>query len=361
MYSFAESSHFYKSKLRRRRSVDSEEPEELSSTVTFTSPFGDNRVEVYFKRSDQRQTTISCSSSDSLSKDLDFKVVCARVICRLGKLQHADTVRVSLTGWLWTPTFFKYQLPDVKFVSRLSLLDWGPPPQIPLTYPSARLDSPDDPPVCELPQTVVFRGVTGKYLERIPLWPIIVGVVFGSILLFGLIAILYCCGFFRRRQRTKEAKRKSMMAAASKRSRPSAYASDDHPANFLLERGINGKGAPSNGRYTDIYTANRMHAGSPDLLYAPGPQPPTPLPTDDLLIPNWPQEHLTEKDRLEEPPENATHVDSTDALLTETDEDRHCGKSSPSSSTGIPEWLMSEIKENEAKSKKSRSTKSNLL
>ena len=339
-----------------------EGPDLAPSRVTFTSPFGDNRVEVYFKRSGQRQATISCTPEDSLTNDLDFKVICARVICRLRKLQHADTVRVSLTGWLWTPTFFKYQLPDVKFVTRLSLLDWGEPPQVLLTYPSARLDFPDDPPTYELPQAVVFRGITGKYRERIPLWPIIVGVVLGSMLLFSLIASLYCCGFFRRRQRTKEAKRKSMMAAASKRGRPSEYASDDHPAKFLLDKGGNGKGDSSNGRYRDIYTANPMHAGSPDLLYAPGPQPPTPLPADDLSSPDWTQEHLAEKDASEEAgQEKSTKEESTEVQMNKPDEDQHSGEPSASSSTGIPDWLMSEIKENEAKGKKSRSNKSDLL
>ncbi|KAL5970629.1 Integrin alpha-V [Taenia solium] len=359
-----ESPHSNRPTSRRRRSVEEGDKAPPPSRVTFTYPFGDKSVEVYFKRSGQRQSTISCTVPNSQTTDprrnnLDFTVICARVICHLNKLLRADTVRVSLTGWLWTPTFFKHQLPDVKFVSRLGLLEWGEPPEILRSYPSARLDFPDDPPAYELPQAVVFRGVTGKYLARIPLWPIIVGVVLGTILLFSLIASLYCCGFFRRRQRTKEAKRKSMMAAAAVKSRPSAYTNDDHPAAFLLDKGTNGKDVSSNGRNAGIYTANPMHAGSPDLLYAREPQPPTP-----------PPEHPTGSDRdsewMEEVP-NKANVKGTqkkvDQLESEEapaakDDDRYPRDPSPSSSSGLPDWLLSEIKANEAKSKKSKSSKS---
>ncbi|VDK35384.1 unnamed protein product [Taenia asiatica] len=360
----SEPPHSNRPTSRRRRSVEEGDKASPPSRVTFTYPFGDKSVEVYFRRSGQRQSTISCTVPNSQTTDprrnnLDFTVICARVICHLNKLLRADTVRVSLTGWLWTPTFFKHQLPDVKFVSRLSLLEWGEPPEILRSYPSARLDFPDDPPAYELPQAVVFRGVTGKYLARIPLWPIIVGVVLGTILLFSLIASLYCCGFFRRRQRTKEAKRKSMMAAAAVRSRPSAYTNDDHPAAFLLDKGTNGKDVSSNGRNAEIYTANPMHAGSPDLLYAREPQPPTP-----------PPEHPTGSDRdsewMEEVPSKANvkgRQEKVDQLESEEapaakDDDRHPRDPSPSSSSGLPDWLLSEIKENEAKSKKSKSSKS---
>ncbi|KAL5108344.1 Integrin alpha-V [Taenia crassiceps] len=349
---------------RRRRSVEEEEKAPPPSRVTFTYPFGDNRAEVYFKRSGQRQSTISCTVSDPHTTDLrrnnlDFSVICARVICHLNKLLRADTVRVSLTGWLWTPTFFKHQLPDVKFVSRLSLLEWGEPPEILRSYPSARLDFPDDLPAYELPQAVVFRGVTGKYLARIPLWPIIVGVVLGSILLFSLIASLYCCGFFRRRQRTKEAKRKSMMAAvaAAAKSRPSAYTNDEHPAAFLLDKGTNGKDVSSNGRNADIYTANPMHAGSPDLLYAREPQPPTPLPPENSSGGNRDSEWMEENPNKGNVQGTQAKVDQLEAeqVPTAKDDDRD---PSPSSSSGLPDWLLSEIKENEAKSKKSKSSKS---
>lgn len=363
---FIEFPHPNRPTSRRRRSVEEEEEKAPPPRrVAFTYPFGDNRADVYFRRSGQRQSTISCTTPDSQTTDplrsnLDFTVICARVICHLNKLLRADTVRVSLTGWLWTPTFFKHQLPDVKFVSRLSLLEWGEPPEILRSYPSARLDFPDDPPAYELPQAVVFRGVTGKYLSRIPLWPIIVGVVLGSILLFSLIASLYCCGFFRRRQRTKEARRKSMMAAAAAKRRPSAYATDEHPAAFLLDKGTNGKDVSSNGRNADIYTANPMHAGSPDLLYAREPQPPTPPPPENQIGGNRDSEWMEEdpsKENEQRAQEKVNQPETEQAPVAKSD-DRDPRDPSPSSSSGLPDWLMSEIKENEAKSKKSKSSKS---
>ncbi|EUB60996.1 Protein DPCD [Echinococcus granulosus] len=366
LINYPESPHSSLPTSRRRRSVEEDKEALTPGRVTVIYPFGDNRADVYFKRSGQRQSTISCTVADSQStdlrqSDLDFTVICARVTCHLNKLLRADTVRVSLTGWLWTPTFFKHQLPDVKFVSRLSLMDWGEPPQILRSYPSARLDFPDDPPAYELPQAVVFRGVTGKYLARIPLWPIIVGVVLGSILLFSLIASLYCCGFFRRRQRTKEARRKSMMAAAAVKGRPSAHATDNHPAAFLLDKGTNAKGVPSNRRNADIYSANPMHAGSPDLLYAPEPQPPTPPPPESPNGGNRDSEWMQEDPKMESVQETQEKVDQleTEQVSEVKNNDRDPRDRSPSSSSGLPDWLMSELKENEAKTKKSKSSKSN--
>uniref|UniRef100_A0A5K3FV35 ZP domain-containing protein n=1 Tax=Mesocestoides corti TaxID=53468 RepID=A0A5K3FV35_MESCO len=348
--------------IRRRRSTSQEDTIE-SSRMTFISPFGDNRVRVYFKRSGQRQATISCvapQSDNPYGGELDFEVVCATVICRLGKLSHADAIRISLTGWLWAPTFFKYQLPDVNFVNKLSLINWGPPPKTLLAYPSAILEYPENPPSYELAQTIVFRGVTGKYLEQIQLWPIVVGVVLGSILLFSLIASLYCCGFFRRRQKTKEAKRKSMMAA---RSRASAHAGDDHPSAFLLQKNANGKDVSANGKRSQTYTANPMHAESPNLIYAPGPQPPTPPPQESNDVSNRNSDWVFEfpsrvgldaaqsgDDAVGEHSEN-DQFGKKEPLVTNGDRDVR--DASSSSSSGIPDWLMSELKENEVKSKKS--------
>ncbi|KAM7534998.1 hypothetical protein Aperf_G00000099692 [Anoplocephala perfoliata] len=331
--------------IRRRRALK-EDSELKPSRVTFTSPFGDNRVDVYFKRAGQLQTTISCDTSIHPANQLDFSIVCVRVVCRVSRLSRADVVRVSLTGWLWTPTFFKHQLPDVKFVTRLSVFDWGEPPRILLAYPEALLDFPDIPPAYELQQAVVFRGVAGKYRARIPIWPIIVGAVCGSILLFGLIASLYCCGFFRRRQKTNAAKRKSMMAAAAARGRQPVHAIEDHPATFLLDKGKNGNGSSGNGRNAEIYTANPMHAGSPDLLYATSPQPPTPLPEEPG---EWDEHHP-----LEEAEEKVERLEPEEVPL----EKSQSRDPSPSSSAGLPDWLMSEIKKNEDKGKKSKSSKS---
>ncbi|VDM31502.1 unnamed protein product [Hydatigera taeniaeformis] len=358
------SPHSGRPTTRQRRSVE-EEKVLLPSRVTYTYPFGDNRADVYFRRSGQRQSTISCAvpkaqSTDHRRSNLDFTVICARVICHLNKLLRADAVRVTLTGWLWTPTFFKHQLPDVKFVTRLSLLEWGEPPQVLRFYPSARLDFPDDPPAYELPQAVVFRGVTGKYLSHIPLWPIIVGVVLGSILLFSLIASLYCCGFFRRRQKTKEAKRKSMMAASAAKGRQPIHKNDDHPAAFLLDKGTNAKDVSSNGRNADIYTANPMHAGSPDLLYAPEPQPPTPPPAENPIGGSRDSEWMGEgpKNGSVREPQEEVDQPGIEQILADKDDNRDPHDPSPSSSSGLPDWLMSEIKANEAKSKKSKSSKS---
>ncbi len=352
---------------RRRRSLNHGDSELAPSAVTIIDRFGDNRVTVHFKRSCQRQTTISCAEvrpDDPRRNELDFRVVCARVKCRLPKLAKADTVHVKFTGWLWAPSFFKHHLPDVKIVSRLSLSDWGVPPLMLSAYPSAILMYPEKLPAYEMPQTVVFRGVTGRYLDRIHLWPILVGVVLGSILLFSLIASLYCCGFCRRRQKTKEAKRRSMMAASRRARSAAAPVPESHPSAFLLQGKPNGAESPINGKDVQAYTANPMHAGSPDLIYASDPQPPTPpVPNElgdestDWLLTEPDQSGSGAQDESGEADQSGdgAHDESAETAQSEMEERLGEREASPASSAGLPEWLMSELKANEEKSSKSKS------
>ncbi|VDP98637.1 unnamed protein product [Trichobilharzia regenti] len=51
-----------------------------------------------------------------------------------------------------------------------------------------------------LSQTFFFPQIRPKLIHQIPIWPIIVGVVLGLIVLYLLIILLYLLGFFRRRK-----------------------------------------------------------------------------------------------------------------------------------------------------------------
>lgn len=293
-----------------------------------------------------------------MHQELDFKVVCARIKCHLPKLPQTDTVRVILTGWLWTPSFFDLHLPDIKFVSQLSLASWGPKPPILDAYPSAVLDYPEFPPIYGMSQAVVFRGVAGRFLDRVPLWPILVGVILGSILLFGLMASLYCCGFFRRRQKTKEAKRRSMMAA-SRRIRNSGLTKDTHPTTALLLEGLrngsNHGGIAANGKEALVYTANPLHVGSDNLIYAVEPQPPTPPATTtddetmDLLLNESPEQLPIETPSQ---PLLVGQLEPVEVVIS--DNETTADAPSPASSSDLPDWLLKELKDNEANSKKSK-------
>lgn len=49
-------------------------------------------------------------------------------------------------------------------------------------------------------QTLFFPQIYPKLLQQIPYWPIVVGVVLGSIVLVLIFIGLYECGFFKRRR-----------------------------------------------------------------------------------------------------------------------------------------------------------------
>ncbi|VDN37921.1 unnamed protein product, partial [Dibothriocephalus latus] len=135
---------------RYRRSVDAVETPSVTPPIDEEPP---TVTRAYFTRSCLRQVLIRCSSlsasssassvvgsekkdADSLEKAerigncaaitaYDIKIACARVICHLNKMAPSATVRVHVSGWLMASTFFKHHLPDVKFITRLSLLNWG--------------------------------------------------------------------------------------------------------------------------------------------------------------------------------------------------------------------------------------------
>nr|VZI47592.1 unnamed protein product [Spirometra erinaceieuropaei] len=200
---------------RSRRSVDAVE----APPVTPPTDENNTVTRAYFKRSCQRQVLIRCPSfstspsptgpenkgSSGVEKvqkfgdcatvaASDIEVTCARVVCHLNKMAPSDTVRLHVSGWLLASTFFKHHLPDVKFVTKLSLVNWGDlPPSVsayanlsdsaegkvgPGGSAAVLLDFPSPAPTYEMAQSVVFRNVSPRRLARMPLWPILTGIGF---------------------------------------------------------------------------------------------------------------------------------------------------------------------------------------
>lgn len=350
---------------RTRRSAETASNVEASLNVE-----EDDVVRVYFKRSCQRQTILSCAAteSDQSNLDKDIKVVCTKITCRVGRLTQNNTVRIHLTGWLWTASFFKLHLPDINLVSRLSVAHWGTVPANLKSYLNGpvNLNFADPPPAYEMTQSVVFRGVTGKHLDRIPLWPILTGVVAGSIMLFAMIALLYYCGFFQRRKKTLDAKKRhtltqSVLAASA------AKRSDSPPLEFLFnesnkKNGHFAKNGTSNGVSVGDYTGNPMVAGSPDLLYAHSPQPPSPPPENDEDAGSNDWLVSPEKVEGEKVPLLSTKLLKTDEpeeakvkLLDSVDKPEESVETTPVHEEGrtnraagdeIPDWLLTEVEQN---------------
>ncbi|KAL7060937.1 hypothetical protein AAHC03_010120 [Spirometra sp. Aus1] len=342
---------------RSRRSVDAVE----APPVTPPTDENNTVTRAYFKRSCQRQVLIRCPSfstspsptgpenkgSSGVEKvqkfgdcatvaASDIEVTCARVVCHLNKMAPSDTVRLHVSGWLLASTFFKHHLPDVKFVTKLSLLNWGDlPPSVsayanlsdsaeekvgPGGSAAVLLDFPSPAPTYEMAQSVVFRNVSPRRLARMPLWPILTGIVVGSIILVTVISLLYYCGFFNRRKRTRAARRRAELTASYRRSVIAAGGAGAGGAggfagpaankpDFLLPPEKNStqvrNGHHRSEKEKGLYAAVPMVEGSADLVYAVSPEPPSPC--------------APEKEEFEPEPsvhrEAGAFVSSTDQLL----------------------------------------------
>ncbi|KAF6776655.1 hypothetical protein AHF37_03889, partial [Paragonimus kellicotti] len=159
----------------------------------------------------------------SLETDRNRKIQCLSVRCELHRLDKYDTVRLHWSGWLWAESFFHLHMSDVQLSSQLRLEHWGDIPPILAAYNTIQTEYADAPkivnfeypksvPLFEMKQSIFFRGVQPEPGHKVPLWPIIVGVVIGSLLLMILGTCCYCCGFFRRQrieQRMRQEKRQT--------------------------------------------------------------------------------------------------------------------------------------------------------
>ncbi|CAH8556768.1 unnamed protein product [Dicrocoelium dendriticum] len=159
-------------------------------------------------------------------------VKCTAIHCRLDRLDQHDTVRLEWVGWLWSETFFNLHTPDVQLVSRLRVENWGELPPLITNYkriqsirrnmPAVVLfDYPDPTPSYEMTQSIVFRAVQPEHRHMVPLWPIIVGVVVGCLLLMALGVCCYASGFFRRKSLQKRLQDREAKQQLKKRHRNS--------------------------------------------------------------------------------------------------------------------------------------------
>ncbi|VDD78343.1 unnamed protein product [Mesocestoides corti] len=120
------------------------------------------------------------------------KPVCLEIVCRLKELEQKRPVQITITGWLYAPTFFEHSTSDIEIVTSLTV-DQG-------SVPKGILRSPEPCGSFEIPQIFYFPQVKTDLLYQIPIWPIVVGLVLGILLLAFLTIILYRFGFFRRRK-----------------------------------------------------------------------------------------------------------------------------------------------------------------
>ncbi|CAH8472776.1 unnamed protein product [Schistosoma turkestanicum] len=118
--------------------------------------------------------------------------VCAEIICHVNELVKNRPVLVKVTGWLWARTLFAKHISDVDLVTIISVNQGILPKGV----------QPAQEPVGHfyLSQTFFFPQIRPKLLHQIPIWPIIVGIVLGVLVLYLLIILLYLLGFFHRRK-----------------------------------------------------------------------------------------------------------------------------------------------------------------
>ncbi|CAH8458548.1 unnamed protein product [Schistosoma turkestanicum] len=159
------------------------------------------------------------TSKSIQSMENDYLIKCINVQCKINHFKHGDTVRLKWTGWLWAETFFQLQKSDIQFISRLNIDNWGDLPMVIKAYHDIQenlsrnqshtlktsvkfidIKYPLDN-YFELKQSIIFHGVQLKVTRKVPLWPVITGIVVGLWILIILCALLYCCGFFTRRRK----------------------------------------------------------------------------------------------------------------------------------------------------------------
>ncbi|VDM32793.1 unnamed protein product [Hydatigera taeniaeformis] len=128
--------------------------------------------------------------------------LCLEIICQVRQLTKKRPIQISLTGWLYASTFFQYSASDIevcysicaiiKLVTSLTV-DQG-------AVPKGVLRSPEPIGSFDMPQIFHFTQIEPTIFHQIPIWPIVVGLVLGILLLTLLTLILYRFGFFQRRK-----------------------------------------------------------------------------------------------------------------------------------------------------------------
>lgn len=142
--------------------------------------------------------------------DILNSIKCLRVRCYLDKLSSGASVRLRWTGWLLAATIFRLQEPDIQLESMLQLDHWGSLPPVVQLYlyeqnqttlsglEAIKYDYPSTRPRFRLQQAIFFTEIKPKYLHRIPIWPVVLGIVAGLLILVALCGICRICGLFRR-------------------------------------------------------------------------------------------------------------------------------------------------------------------
>ncbi|TPP60601.1 Integrin, partial [Fasciola gigantica] len=249
---------------------------------------------------------------------------CVEIRCNVARLEKSDTVRLRWTGWLWAATYFALHTPDVQLTSRLRVANWGQPPESVRFYQlltdyqqtsQTRLsdliqfDYPDPAPVFEMKQSIIFYNVHPDVIHQVPWWPIVVGVVVGSLLLAALGICCYCCGFFRRKRIPSKVEAKMHARGIRSSSKDRLLSSNgDEPDNkgksgvpsFLstkprTETAISA--VPSSKSVSERRVKIHRKApdqteflvqASPNLLCAEEPEPPSPkIPRSYTAPPDW--------------------------------------------------------------------------
>nr|CAH8832973.1 unnamed protein product [Trichobilharzia regenti] len=247
------SAHDPRVRIRKRfkRTADFHTKSQLSTehTRTFLRETSTSLNPSSLRRAHKGRIILKCPYlMDSINKTKNFQtteythlIKCIRIKCNLNQLQAGDTVRIKWTGWLWAETFFKLHKSDIQFISRLNIEQWGNLPGMIKLYQSiqenlhqnneAKMNTTtnkfidikypaDNNNYFEIKQSIIFHSVQLKVTHKMPLWPIVVGITVGLLILMLLSALLYCCGFFtrhkqhyskRRRKRKPQVKRSAFL------------------------------------------------------------------------------------------------------------------------------------------------------
>lgn len=149
-------------------------------------------ISVIPKTKVRHQEIIGCNNSKSVLGDVE----CIQVQCTLFNLTLQSEVKITIKARIWAETFFHYKISDtILYTSVFGNID-------PISYGFNVSGNLEISPM-NISHNVIFKGIEDMIISSLPIWPIVLGVLLGLILLTIIVLMLWKCGFFHRHRQYK--------------------------------------------------------------------------------------------------------------------------------------------------------------
>ncbi|KAL3306939.1 Integrin, alpha, partial [Cichlidogyrus casuarinus] len=118
---------------------------------------------------------------------------CVQIPCLVDNFESRDAVRIVFQAFIWTETLFKNKISDIAIVTEVTS-------EMPTTSHGLAINGQREIKPVSIRQIFVFEGIKALIKKEIPIWPIILGVFLGLLLLSCIGLALWKLGFFQRKK-----------------------------------------------------------------------------------------------------------------------------------------------------------------